>query len=96
MLKMMMTDATPGVADPAAEHEAKVENPARCIDESDQGSRRAVAVAVAHLLRIQPGIHHTQDSSSKRPVARIMQQYCIVETMPSARCYGSCRVKTML
>jgi hypothetical protein len=47
-------------------------NPARRIDESGQGPKRAVDEAVAHLLKIQPGIHNTENSSSKR-VARIIQ-----------------------
>jgi hypothetical protein len=46
---------------------------ARRMDEFGQGPKRALAEAVAHPLKIQPGIHSTGDPSSKRPVARIVQ-----------------------
>jgi hypothetical protein len=40
-----------------------------------QGPKKAVSEAIAHLLKIQLGIHSTEDSSSKRPVARIVRLY---------------------
>jgi hypothetical protein len=39
-------------------------------DEYGQGPKRAVAEAVARLLKIQPGIQNTLELSSKRPVTR--------------------------
>jgi hypothetical protein len=43
-----------------------------CMDESGQGPKRAVAEAVAHPLKTQPGIHNnTKETSSKRSVARV-------------------------
>jgi hypothetical protein len=39
----------------------------KCMDESGQGSKRAVAKAVPHSLKIRPDIHDTIESSSKRP-----------------------------
>jgi hypothetical protein len=44
--------------------------PTRHMDESGQGPKRVVDEAVAHLLKIHPGIHNTEDFSSKRPVLR--------------------------
>jgi hypothetical protein len=41
------------------------------MDESGQGPKKAVAQAIAPLLKIQPSIHNTEESSSKRPVARV-------------------------
>jgi hypothetical protein len=40
------------------------ETSAGCMDESDQGPRRALAAAVAHPLRIQPGMHSIEESFS--------------------------------
>jgi hypothetical protein len=48
------------------EDKAKQDDPGRQMDESGQRSKRAIA----RPLKIQPGIHSTEDSSSKRPVAR--------------------------
>ncbi len=73
LVSTMLTDATPGAADPAAEDKAKADNPGRHMNESSQGSKRAVAKSVAQPLRIQSSIHNTEDSSSKRPVAKTMQ-----------------------
>jgi hypothetical protein len=51
---------------------AMVDYPLQHMGESGQGPKRAIAEAVAHLLKIQPGIHNnTVESSSKRPVARV-------------------------
>jgi hypothetical protein len=42
------------------------------MDESGQGPKRAIAEAIALLLKIQPGIYSdTKETSSKRPVARV-------------------------
>ncbi len=49
--------------DPATEDKVKAERFARHIDESSQGPKRAMAKA--RLLKIQPGIHITVESSSK-------------------------------
>jgi hypothetical protein len=40
-----------------------------------QGTKRAVTETIAHLLKIQPSIHNTTESSSKRPVARAICGY---------------------
>jgi hypothetical protein len=92
MSRMMLTDCTPEAAKTATEKE---DNPARHMDKSGQGPKRAVAKAGALPLRIQPDIHNTEDSSSKRPVARVMQLY---KAAPSAQCCGGilcCRAKVI-
>ncbi len=58
-------------ADPAAKDEVKVDNSCQVMDEFGQGPNRAVAEAVARLLKIQSGIHNTVESSSKRLFARV-------------------------
>jgi hypothetical protein len=58
----------------------------RHMDESGQGPKRAVAEAVVHLLKIQPGIHSTEDSSSK---GKLLGYDAAVKAMPSIQCYGS-------
>jgi hypothetical protein len=65
---MMMAVAMPQ----AAAHPPRVRTttPARRMDKSSQGLKRAIAEAVARLLKIQPGIYNTVESS-KRPVARV-------------------------
>jgi hypothetical protein len=55
MLRMMMMRAMPGAADSAAEGQRRTIS-VRWMDESCQGTRRAVAKAVAFPLRIQPSI----------------------------------------
>jgi hypothetical protein len=61
----------------AAEGETIMDNPTRRMDESGQGLKRAVTIAVALPLRVQPGIHMTEVSSSKRIVARVLQLYML-------------------
>ncbi len=46
---------------------------ARHTDESGQGPKRAVAIAVAHPLKIQTGMHRLQILPPDRPVTRVMQ-----------------------
>jgi hypothetical protein len=65
MLRMMMTNSTPGAPESAAEGEVKADNFRQRIDESGQGPRRAVAEAVAHPLEIQPSIDNTAGFSSR-------------------------------
>jgi hypothetical protein len=48
------------------EDKEKQDDPGRRMDESGQAPKRAMA----RPLKIQPGIQSTEDSSSKRPVAR--------------------------
>jgi hypothetical protein len=69
-LMMMIMDATQGAVDPAAEGQAKMTS-ARRMDATNQGPKRAVAEAIDHPQRFQPGIYSAGDSSSKVPVARI-------------------------
>ncbi len=45
---------------PVAKDKTMTDDPHSRMDESGQGPRRAVAIVVAHLLRIQPGIHSLQ------------------------------------
>ncbi len=68
-----MTGATSEAKDLASKDEVKGNNSARQMDESGLGPKRAVAEAkaIARPLKNQPGIHSTEDSSSKRPVARV-------------------------
>jgi hypothetical protein len=73
MLNIMMGGATPRAADPAAEMRRRQTSSTRHMDKSGQGPKRAIGEAVAHLLKIQPGIHNTVESSSNRPVARVVQ-----------------------
>ncbi len=72
-LSSVKTSAMPGAADQPLKMRRRQATSARSIDESNQGPRRAVAIAIARPLRIQPGIHSIEDSSSKWPVNRIMQ-----------------------
>jgi hypothetical protein len=58
-------------ADPAAKDEMTGMTPAGCIEVSGQGPKRAIDIA--RPLRIQPGINNTEDSSSRRPVAKVVQ-----------------------
>jgi hypothetical protein len=55
-------------------------------DESGQGPKRAVAIAVAGPLKIQPGIHRLQILPPDKPVTRVMQQQ---KLRPPIQCYGS-------
>jgi hypothetical protein len=71
MLRTMMMSATSEAEVLTGESEAKRDDSSRQIDESGRGPKRAVAKAIARFLKIQPGIHGTEDSSSKRPVARV-------------------------
>ncbi len=48
------------------------DDPTRSMDESGQGPKRAVAVAVPCPLGIQPKIRSTENSSSKKPAARVV------------------------
>jgi hypothetical protein len=73
-LWMVKTSTTSEAEDSTSKDEAKGCS-CRQMDESVQRPRRAVAKAVAHPLRIQPGIHGTEDSSSNRPVARARCSY---------------------
>ncbi len=58
--------------DPAAKDETIAgTNSARRMNESGLGPKRIVAIAVARLLGVQPGISSTEDS--RRPVARVVQ-----------------------
>jgi hypothetical protein len=58
----------PGAAKPTAEGSVKADNSSQAY-----GPKRAVAEAIAHLLKIQPRIHNTVDFSPQKPVARIVQ-----------------------
>ncbi len=53
------------------------------LDYAQPGTKEAICEAIAHLLKIQPGIHSTEDSSSKRPIARIVRLYKL-RTLASA------------
>jgi hypothetical protein len=65
MLRMMMTNSTPGAPDSGTEGEAKADNFRQHMDESGQGPRRTVAEAIAHPLEIQPSIDNTAGFSSR-------------------------------
>ncbi len=52
MLKMMMTDAMPEVADPAAKDKVEADDPCQVHGKSRLGPRRALAIAIACPLRI--------------------------------------------
>jgi hypothetical protein len=68
---------------------------ARRMDESGQGPKRAVAEAVACLLKIKTGIHSTDDSYFK---GWLLGHDAAIKATPSAWCYGSVpsrRAKTM-
>jgi hypothetical protein len=57
----------------AAEDKMMTDDPTRRMDESGQGPKRAVAVAVPCPLGIQPKIRSTENSSSKKPAARVVR-----------------------
>ncbi len=59
--------------------------PPQSMDESGQGPRTAVAVAVASPLGLQPDINSAGISSSTGQPLGTMQ---LVKAMPSAQCYG--------
>jgi hypothetical protein len=61
-------------ADSAAEDKAMTwVTPRQRMDKSGQGPKRAIAGHIAHLLEVQPSICSTEDSSSRRPIARVLQ-----------------------
>jgi hypothetical protein len=71
MLKTMMGGSTPGAEDPAAENEAKADDLCQGHGRVWPQTKESHAETIAHLLKIQPGIQNTVESSSKRPVARV-------------------------
>jgi hypothetical protein len=81
-----MTSATSGAEDPTSEDEEKEDDSAGRMDEFGQGPKRAVAEAVARLLRIQRSMQSNNiESSSKRPVARAKCSYKCYALRPVPR-----------
>jgi hypothetical protein len=93
ILRTMMTGATPGAADPAAEDEAKADDIRQAMDESSHGPKRAEAIA--RPLGIRRGVNR-----HCRLLLQIDQLlgYCSFKATPSTWHYSYLghRTKTML